>query len=66
MFRQMSLERYNIYVSSFSSTLDLLNFLIEVQVVLRDLVEKPVFSNHWADMINLQNNIVLKTLKYAP
>ncbi|XP_077292342.1 dedicator of cytokinesis protein myoblast city [Arctopsyche grandis] len=63
MFRQMTIERYNIYVSSFTSVVDQLNFLIEVQVVLRDLVEKPVFSHHWADMINLQNNIVLKTLK---
>lgn len=63
MLRQMNLERYNQYLSRFSCSSDLLDFLMEIQLVLRDLVEKPVFHAHWADMINLQYYIVLNTFR---
>ncbi|CAH1099777.1 unnamed protein product [Psylliodes chrysocephalus] len=64
IFRQMTNEHYNNYINSFSTSFDILDFLMEILVVFKELVSNSVFPKDWYDMIMLQNNIILKSLRY--
>lgn len=64
IFRQMSEHHYNNYINNFNEPIDVLDFLTEILVVFRNLVSKSVFPSDWCDMIMLQNNIILKLLRF--
>ncbi|XP_076266832.1 dedicator of cytokinesis protein myoblast city isoform X3 [Rhynchophorus ferrugineus] len=63
IFRQMSSKHYNNYISDFQTPFDILDFLMEILVVFKELVSSSVFPKDWCDMLLLQNNIILKSLR---
>ncbi|XP_050543349.1 dedicator of cytokinesis protein 1 isoform X2 [Daktulosphaira vitifoliae] len=62
--RQMSAEHFDIYIKHFPTRIDLLDFLMEILLVFKDLVSRPVFPPDWCEMIMLQNSVILKSLRY--
>ncbi|XP_034937564.1 dedicator of cytokinesis protein 1 isoform X2 [Chelonus insularis] len=63
IFRQMSPHHYEIYTNHFGTRFDLLDFLMEILLVFKDLVSKSVFASDWSEMIMLQNSVILKSLR---
>ncbi|CAG2122271.1 unnamed protein product, partial [Medioppia subpectinata] len=54
---------YNQYINHFQTRTDLLDFLMEILTVFRDLV-KIVFPKDWNEMILLQNSVLLNALRH--
>jgi dedicator of cytokinesis protein 1 len=54
ILRQMTPFHYNQYINHFATRIDLLDFLMEILIVFRDLV-RIVFPKDWNEMILLQN-----------
>lgn len=63
IFRQMTELHYNCYINNFSTPIDILDFLMEILLVFKDLVNKSVFAPDWCEMIMLQNAVILKCLR---
>lgn len=63
IFRQMSQAHFAIYTDHFVTRFDLLDFLMEILLVFKDLVSRSVFSSDWSEMIMLQNSVILKSLR---
>nr|XP_006826015.1 PREDICTED: dedicator of cytokinesis protein 1 [Saccoglossus kowalevskii] len=63
LLRQMSEYHYQNYISNFSNRTDLVDFLMEIFMVFKDLVSKNVFATDWAVMIMLQNSVILGAMK---
>lgn len=55
IFRQMTAHHFELYISHFATGTDLLDFLMEILLVFKDLVSRPVFPPDWCEMIMLQN-----------
>lgn len=55
VFRQMTPYQYNTYISNFNTKTDLLDFIMEILLVFRDMVRKAVYPSDWNEMIMLQN-----------
>ncbi|KFM70970.1 Dedicator of cytokinesis protein 1, partial [Stegodyphus mimosarum] len=64
VLRQMTPYHYNQYISNFVTKTDLLDFIMEILLVFRDLVSKAVYPTDWNEMIMLQNSIILKALRH--
>ncbi|KAJ8670596.1 hypothetical protein QAD02_001855 [Eretmocerus hayati] len=64
IFRQMTQQHYQIYIQHFGTQFDLLDFLMEILLVFKDLVSRSVFPNDWCEMIMLQNSVILKALRF--
>nr|XP_018917246.1 PREDICTED: dedicator of cytokinesis protein 1 isoform X2 [Bemisia tabaci] len=64
VFRQMSADHFDIYIKHFVTRIDMLDFLMEILLVFKDLVSRPVYPRDWCEMIMLQNSIILKSLRY--
>ncbi|XP_054707947.1 dedicator of cytokinesis protein 1-like [Uloborus diversus] len=64
ILRQMTPYHYNQYISNFKTKTDLLDFIMEILLVFRDLVSKPVYPSDWNEMIMLQNSVILKALRH--
>ncbi|XP_067134875.1 dedicator of cytokinesis protein 1-like [Centruroides vittatus] len=64
ILRQMTPYHYKQYISSFPTSTDLLDFLMEILLVFTDLVNKSVYQKDWNEMIMLQNSVILKALRY--
>ncbi|XP_071089559.1 dedicator of cytokinesis protein 1-like isoform X4 [Haliotis cracherodii] len=64
ILRQMSENHYQGYIKSFPTTFDLLDFLMEILMVFRDLVSRNVYPSNWLEMIMLQNSIILRALRF--
>ncbi|CAB0042097.1 unnamed protein product [Trichogramma brassicae] len=64
IFRQMNQQHYEIYIQHFGTQYDLLDFLMEVLMVFKDLVSRNVFPSDWCDMIMLQNSVILKAMRF--
>lgn len=60
----MTQQHYEIYITHFGTNFDLLDFLMEILLVFKDLVSRSVFPADWCEMIMLQNSIILKSLRY--
>lgn len=43
------------YIKHFVTRTDLLDFLMEILLVFKDLVSRPVYPRDWSEMILLQN-----------
>ena len=63
IFRSMKTIHYDMYVHHFATPSDLQDFLIEILLVFKDLVSKPVFNDDWMDMIMHQNTVILESLR---
>lgn len=64
ILRQMTKYHYTNYIEHFPTTTDLLDFLMEILLVFKDLVSKNVYPKDWNDMIMLQNSVMLKALRH--
>ncbi|KAF5308725.1 hypothetical protein FQR65_LT06086 [Abscondita terminalis] len=64
IFRQMSDYHYEKYISQFATRTDILDFLMEILLVFKELVNQSVFPPDWCDMIMLQNSVILKSLRF--
>ncbi|XP_052098499.1 dedicator of cytokinesis protein 1-like isoform X2 [Mytilus californianus] len=64
VLRQMTDRHYKMYVEEFSYTIDLRDFLMEILILFRVLVENTVFPSDWVEMIMLQNSIILRALRF--
>ncbi|CAH1782976.1 unnamed protein product [Owenia fusiformis] len=64
MLRQMKETHYLQYVNNFPTNLDLLDFLMEILMVFRDLVDKNCYPSDWSDMVMMENSVILKSLRY--
>ncbi len=59
----MEPHHYRGYLDHFATRSDLLDFLIEILLVFKDLVARQVYPQDWAQMIFLANSILLKALR---
>ncbi|KAI8499441.1 Dedicator of cytokinesis protein 2 [Branchiostoma belcheri] len=64
ILRQMNEYHYQAYIDAFPSRSDLLDFLMEIFMVFRDLVSKNVYPRDWVVMTMHQNHVVLTAIKY--
>ncbi|XP_071445315.1 dedicator of cytokinesis protein 1 isoform X2 [Hetaerina americana] len=64
IFRQMTPIHFQLYINHFSTNTDLLDFLMEILLVFKDLVSRPVYAKDWCEMIMLQSSVILKSLRY--
>ncbi|XP_065074251.1 dedicator of cytokinesis protein 1 isoform X2 [Ochlerotatus camptorhynchus] len=64
IFRTMKAVHYQAYVHHFLTSFDLLDFLMEILLVFKELVSKPVFPPDWLDMIMHQNTVILESLRH--
>lgn len=65
IFRQMTAHHFELYVNHFVTRFDLLDFIMEIFMVFKDLVSsKTVYSSDWCEMIMLQNSVILKSLRF--
>lgn len=55
IYRQMTVEHFEIYIKHFITRSDLLDFLMEILLVFKDLISRPVYPSDWCEMILLQN-----------
>lgn len=55
ILRQMTPYHYTSYINSFVTKTDLLDFIMEILLVFRDMVRKAVYPPDWNEMIMLQN-----------
>ncbi|PVD30241.1 hypothetical protein C0Q70_09503 [Pomacea canaliculata] len=55
LLRQMTEAHYQEYINSFVTPFDLLDFMMEILMVFRDLVGRSVYPGDWLEMIMLQN-----------
>jgi dedicator of cytokinesis protein 1 len=51
----MTAHHFEVYIGHFMTNTDLLDFLMEILLVFKDLVSKPVYPKDWCEMIMLQN-----------
>lgn len=64
IFRQMTDYHYEKYISNFATKTDIQDFLMEILLVFKELVNQSVFPSDWCEMILLQNHIILKALRF--
>ncbi|KAG8178683.1 hypothetical protein JTE90_011611 [Oedothorax gibbosus] len=64
ILRQMTPYHYNQYINKFHTKTDLLDFIMEILLVFRDLFNKAVYPADWNEMIMLQNSVILKALRH--
>ncbi|XP_025093618.1 LOW QUALITY PROTEIN: dedicator of cytokinesis protein 1-like [Pomacea canaliculata] len=64
LLRQMTEAHYQEYINSFVTPFDLLDFMMEILMVFRDLVGRSVYPGDWLEMIMLQNSVILRALKF--
>ena len=55
VLRQMNELHYTKYLSHFETSTDLIDFLMEILMVLENLVKNNVYPVDWNEMIMLQN-----------
>ncbi|KAK9502031.1 hypothetical protein O3M35_012639 [Rhynocoris fuscipes] len=64
ILRQMGPKHFEDYINRFPTSTDLLDFLMEILLVFKDLISRPVYPKDWTEMILLQNSIILKSLRF--
>lgn len=64
IFRQMTERHYEAYINHFKTPFDILDFLMEILLVFKGLVNESVYPRDWCDMILLQNSVILKALRF--
>ncbi|XP_017782334.1 PREDICTED: dedicator of cytokinesis protein 1 isoform X3 [Nicrophorus vespilloides] len=64
IFRQMQDNHYSNYINAFGTSTDILDFLMEILMIFKELVNLSIFPQDWCEMIMLQNSVILKALRY--
>ncbi|XP_071948204.1 dedicator of cytokinesis protein 1-like isoform X2 [Antedon mediterranea] len=64
LLRQMNEHHYKEYIKTFLTKTDLMDFLMEILMVFRDLIIRNVFPPDWVVMIMQQNSIFLGAMKH--
>ncbi|KAL8560337.1 hypothetical protein ACOMHN_006068 [Nucella lapillus] len=64
ILRQMTEAHYKDYINGFPTSFDLLDYLMEILMVFRDLVGRSVYPADWLEMIMLQNSVILRALRF--
>lgn len=62
ILRQMGSKHFEDYIAKFNTPTDSLDFLMEILLVFKDLVTRPVYPKDWTEMIMLQNRLVTITI----
>ncbi|XP_022903729.1 dedicator of cytokinesis protein 1 isoform X3 [Onthophagus taurus] len=65
IFRQMTEKHYDQYIKQLTETIHKREFLSEILIVFKELVNQSVFPVDWSEMIMLQNHIILKALRFC-
>lgn len=63
ILRLMTPYHYEHYIKSLHPRKELLDFLMEIIMVFKDLVSSCVYPSDWSEMILLQNSVILSSLK---
>ncbi|ESO09209.1 hypothetical protein HELRODRAFT_109536 [Helobdella robusta] len=64
ILRQMTEQHYSSYISNFETPFDLLDFLMEILMIIEELVMRNVYPFDWSEMIGLQNWVFMTALRY--
>ncbi|XP_074643938.1 dedicator of cytokinesis protein 1-like [Tubulanus polymorphus] len=64
MFHQMTETHYQEYITNMAGTREVMDFLVKVLLVFRELVKRVYYPNDWNEMIMLQNSVILKALRF--
>ncbi|XP_064810528.1 dedicator of cytokinesis protein 2-like [Oncorhynchus masou masou] len=59
---QMDDSHYSCYLETFSSTTDLVDFLMETFLLFKELIGKHVYPSDWMAMIMVQNRVFLRAI----
>ncbi|XP_063303573.1 dedicator of cytokinesis protein 2 [Pelobates fuscus] len=63
---QMDDQHYTIYIDTFQSSSDLVDFLMETFIMFKDLIGKNVYPSDWMTMSMVQNRVFLRAInKFA-
>ena len=57
ILRQMTEYHYTKYINQFETGIDLMDFLMEILMVIEELVKHNVYPADWNEMIMLQNRL---------
>ncbi|XP_064631450.1 dedicator of cytokinesis protein 1-like isoform X3 [Lineus longissimus] len=63
ILHQMTDDHYQQFINSFQAQRELMDFLMEILMVIRDLVSRNIYPFDWNEMIMIQNSVFLKTLQ---
>ncbi|CAL4142292.1 unnamed protein product, partial [Meganyctiphanes norvegica] len=65
LMRQMSERHFSSFLNQFKEQDELMAFLVELLMAIQDLIENPVFPSDWAEMVLLQNSVMVKVLRHS-
>ncbi|XP_063852697.1 dedicator of cytokinesis protein 1-like isoform X3 [Scylla paramamosain] len=63
LLRQMTDRHYHTFLNRYEEVEHLCAFILELLEVVEKLVKEPVFPADWAEMILLQNHVIVKVLQ---
>ncbi|XP_045138104.1 dedicator of cytokinesis protein 1-like [Portunus trituberculatus] len=63
LLRQMTDRHYHTFLNRYEEVDHLCAFILELLEVIEKLVKEPVFASDWAEMILLQNHVIVKVLQ---
>lgn len=64
IFRQMTNKHYEEYIDNLETRTEILHFIMEIFSVFQNLVNQSIFPTDWCEMIFVQNDVILKALKF--
>uniref|UniRef100_F6XFM6 Dedicator of cytokinesis 2 n=1 Tax=Xenopus tropicalis TaxID=8364 RepID=F6XFM6_XENTR len=66
ILNQMTNQHYTVYIETFKSNYDLVDFLMETFIMFKDLIGKNVYPCDWITMSMVQNRVFLRAInKFA-
>lgn len=63
IFRLMRPSHYDEYMDTFKHWRDLIEFLVKILLLFKDLASLPIYPKDWNEMLMLQNSVILVALK---
>uniref|UniRef100_A0A674H4Q4 Dedicator of cytokinesis 2 n=1 Tax=Taeniopygia guttata TaxID=59729 RepID=A0A674H4Q4_TAEGU len=66
ILNQMSDQHYSVYIETFQTSSELVDFLMETFIMFKDLIGKNVYPSDWMAMSMVQNRVFLRAInKFA-
>uniref|UniRef100_A0A8C5IVJ2 C2 DOCK-type domain-containing protein n=1 Tax=Junco hyemalis TaxID=40217 RepID=A0A8C5IVJ2_JUNHY len=66
ILNQMSDQHYSVYIETFQTNSELVDFLMETFIMFKDLIGKNVYPSDWMAMSMVQNRVFLRAInKFA-
>ncbi|XP_052047074.1 dedicator of cytokinesis protein 5 isoform X2 [Apodemus sylvaticus] len=62
VLRQMEDSHYSLYISTFKTRQDIMDFLMETFIMFKDLIGKNVYAKDWMVMNMTQNRVFLRAI----